>query len=144
LIVASFAHASDPPQHWSAEQREVWNVVHAWNRAFAHNDVDAYFRFIDADVTVFTPSNPFRVFGVTSDREEFEFSLKRGASRVGYFQELDPHVAIYGGSAVVTYYSRGYYGGENGGVRYYKETDVLAKRDGAWRIVHVHVSNARE
>ncbi|HEY0512831.1 MAG TPA: nuclear transport factor 2 family protein [Thermoanaerobaculia bacterium] len=124
-------------------EREVWNVVEAFNRAFAANDPDRYFKFIDDDIVVIIPSSPYRIEGVKDDREEFEHSLRAGGTRVGYFQELQPLVRVFGDTAVVTYYSRGAYGPEaDAKTAYLKETDVLAKRNGAWKIVHIHVSKS--
>lgn len=120
---------------------EILQVIEAFNRAFADNDPDRYFTFIDEDITVLTPSNPYRVEGIPDDREEFEWGIRTGRSRVGYFQELQPHVQRYGDVAVVTYFSRGSYGPEGEAVvAYLKETDVLVRREGTWKIVHIHVS----
>jgi ketosteroid isomerase-like protein len=125
----------------SREEREVLEVVREFNRAFAANDVDRYFAFVDEEITVFTPANPYRVEGRADDRAEFEFSLNTGATRIGYFQELQPHVQLFGDTAVVTYFSRGSYGAaERARVCYLKETDVLVRRDGTWKVVHIHVS----
>lgn len=123
------------------EEHEVLDVIEAFNRAFADNDPDRYFTFIDEDITVLTPSNPYRVEGIPDDREEFEWGIRTGKSRIGYFQEMQPHVQLYGDVAVVTYYSRGSYGPEGGEtVAYLKETDVLVRRENGWKIVHIHVS----
>ena len=122
-------------------ETEVLAVVEAWNRAFARNDVAAYFPYIDDAISVLTPSNPYRVDGLHDDREEFEHALRLGSGRVGYFQELQPRVQRYGDVAVVTYHSRGSYGPQGGEkTLYLKETDVLVKKPSGWRIIHIHVS----
>lgn len=122
-------------------EQEVWNVIEAFNRTFAENDPERYFTFIDDDIIVLTPSNPYRIEGIRDDREEFEFGLREGYNHVDYFQELQPDVRVLGDAAVVTYYSRGSYGSEGKSrTTYLKETDVLAKRNGQWKIVHIHVS----
>ena len=116
-------------------------MVEAFNRAFASNDSERYFAFIDDAITVLTPSNPYRIEGIVDDREEFEWGLRAGSGKVGYFQELQPQVRVYGDVAVVTYYSRGWYGGETSGkTLYLKETDVLVHKEEGWKIVHIHVS----
>ena len=126
---------------WTSEQRQVWQTIETWNRAFANNDPDTYFEFIADDITVITPSNPYRVEGKPDDREEFEFGIHRTYSKVGLFQEMLPDVRVYGDTAVVTYFSRGYYGGDDSAAMgYLKETDVLHRIDGKWKIVHIHVS----
>jgi ketosteroid isomerase-like protein len=125
-------------------EREVWQVIQAFNRAFADNNPDEYFQYIDADITVLTPGNPYRVEGLEADREEFVFGLQQGYSRVGYFQELQPEIKVFGDVALSTYYSRGSYGPEGQAkTLYLKETDVLVKRREGWKLVHIHVSSAQ-
>ena len=127
----------------STTEQEVWQVVKAFNQAFAQNDSERYFTFIDDDITVLTPGNPYRVEGLADDREEFEFGLRAGYSRVSYFQALQPAVRVFDDTAVVTYYSRGHYGPDDSAkTLYLKETDVLIKREGHWKLIHIHVSSS--
>lgn len=133
------------PHHmadWTEAQREVWQAIEIWNRAFAENNVEAYFQYISDDITVLTPSNPYRVEGKPDDREEFEFGIRLAYNKVGIFQEMMPLVRVYGDTAFATYFSRGYYGeaSTGGTMAYLKETDVLRRINGKWKIVHVHVS----
>ncbi len=124
-------------------EREVFETVRAFNRAFAANDPETYFTFVDDGITLLLPSCPYRVDGKADDREEFEFGLGRGWTRVGYFQEMQPKVQLHGDVAVVTYFSRGSYGeGANEKVRCYKETDIWVKRPDGWKVVHIHLSPA--
>lgn len=124
-------------------ETEVLDVVRAWNDAFARNDVERYFRFVDPDITVLTPASPYRVEGLAQDREEFEFSLASGKTHVNLFQMMHPRVQLCGEAAVVTYFWRGSLGrGEAATLGNFKETDVFAKRDGEWKLVHVHLSRA--
>lgn len=125
---------------WTDEQQAIWQVIAAFNRAFADNDVERYFSFLDDDLIVITPSNPYRVEGLAADREEFEYSLERGTTRVNYFQELQPQVRVIGDAAFVTYYSRGSYGQDAARTVYLKETDILSRINGEWKIVHIHIS----
>lgn len=129
--------------HMSEEEREVWRVIEEWNAAFAANDADKYFSFIDDGVTVMTSSNPYRVEGLHDDRTEYEFGLKKGYSRVSLFEEIAPIVRVFGDDgAVATYFNRGYYGPEDAGkMVYLKETNVLVRRQNEWKIVHIHVSD---
>ena len=134
-VISDYSQAS-----WGEDQRTVWQVIVRWNRAFAENDVERYFEFIDQNITVLTPGNPYRVEGIIDDRNEFEFGLSTGRSEVGFFQMMQPLIRVFGDMAIVTYFSRGYYGGDNGNILYFKETDVLALQDGNWKIVHIHLS----
>lgn len=125
----------------SPEQLEVWSVVRSWNTHFAENRPEKYFPYLHDDITLFIASSPYRIDGLEDDREEFEWSLKAGRTRVAWFQEMQPDVQIHGDAAVVTYHTRGAYGPEGTEqIIYLKETNVLAKVNGAWRIVHIHVS----
>jgi ketosteroid isomerase-like protein len=120
---------------------EVWNVVRAFNAAFAANDVEQYFSYLDDDVVVIVPHSPYRIEGIKHDREGFEYSLQTGSGHVGYFQALQPHVRVHDETAIVTYYSRGSYGTDGQAkTMYYKETDILIRRAEGWKIVHIHVS----
>ena len=129
------------PESISESARQVWQVIRGFNQAFADNDPEEYFKHIDDDIVVLTPGNPYRIEGLPADREEFEFGLQQGYSRVGYFQELQPQIRVFGDVAIVTYYSRGSYGpaGE-AKTLYLKETDVLVRREEGWKLIHIHVS----
>jgi ketosteroid isomerase-like protein len=134
IVAAGSVPEADP-------DREILDAIEAFNHAFAANDPDRYFSFIDEEITVLTPSNPYRVEGIPDDREELEWGIRTGSGRVGYFQELQPRVQRYADVAIVTYFSRGSYGPEGEErVAYLKETNVLVKREGGWKVVHIHVS----
>ncbi len=141
LVQETVVSESDSQSNWSAEQRNVWAVVVDWNKAFARNDGDAFFAHVHDDITVISPSNPYRVEGIRDDREGYDFELASGGSRVNFFQVMQPLVRVYGEMAVVTYFSRGYYGPDGGVIGYFKETDVLENEDGQWKITHIHLSN---
>src|ERR1700737_4393091 len=148
VVLTMAANAADTDNNTAmsktATESEVLEVIKNFNRAFANNDPDKYFTYIARDITVITPSNPYRVEGLEQDRAEFEHSLRSGVSRVGYFQEMQPKVQLLGETAVVTYFSRGSYGPKGQEkVCYYNETDVLQKKAGPWKIVHIHVSSTR-
>jgi len=122
---------------------EVLQVVRDWNDAFAQNDVERYFTYVDEDVSVLTPAIPYRVEGLAQDREDFEFSLRSGKTWVQLFQMMQPSVLLAAEAAVVTYFWRGCLGkGEAATTASFKETDVLFRRSGAWKIVHIHLSRA--
>ncbi len=125
----------------SDDEKEVLKALKEWNDSFGANDPTTYFQFIHDDITLFIPSSPYRIEGKHDDREEFEYSLKKGWTKVGYFQELQIKIQIIDNTAIVTYYNRGTYGeGSNEKTLYLKETDVLVKENGKWKIIHIHVS----
>jgi ketosteroid isomerase-like protein len=135
-----FLCATALAQNDQSSEKEVWTVIQKWNKAFAANDVDSYFDFIHDDLTLIVPSSPYRVETKKMDKEEFIWSLNNGISKVQFFQELDPKIQILGNTAVVSYYTRGVYGESKLEMTYLKETDVLIKEAGIWKIIHIHVS----
>ncbi len=142
--IAGTEQPNSPKMTTNTDEVPVLDVIKQFNKAFAANDPEKYFSYIDPEITVITPSNPYRVEGIKDDRAEFEHGLKTGVSRVGYFQEMQPKVQLLADTAVVTYYSRGSYGPEGQQkVCYYKETDVLVRKTDGWKIVHIHVSSTQ-
>lgn len=124
-------------------EREVLDVVRSWNNTFAKNDVERYFGYVDPEITVLTPANPYRIEGLDQDREEFEFSLASGKTRVNLFQMMQPKVQLAGDAAVVTYFWRGALGpADSASMAHFKETDVFVRRAEGWKLLHVHLSHA--
>ena len=143
LIFPLFCYSQKKQLNLDNDQLDVLNTIKAWNNAFAANDPVSYFQFVHEDVTLFLPTCPYRIEGKQDDREEFEYSLKKGWTRIGYFQELQPKIQIIGSTAIVTYHNRGTYGeGDSEKSISLKETDVLVKEDGKWKVIHIHVSSA--
>ena len=141
LITLSFDTSKDSVEY-NNQEKEVLAVIKIWNDAFAKNDPEKYFSYIHDSLTLFVPSSPYRIDGKIDDKEEFTYSLDKGWTRVGYFQELQPKVRIYGNTAIVTYHSRGTYGTDDSEKEgYLKETDILIKENNQWKIMHIHVSS---
>lgn len=125
----------------TAQEKEILQVIKTWNDCFTRNDAAAYFTHIHEALTLFIPSSPYRIDGKQDDRDEFEWSLSKGRTQVHFFQELQADVQVFENTAVVTYYTRGAYGPEGNEQLYFlKETNVLVKENGRWKIVHIHVS----
>lgn len=130
------------PHHqnkWSKEQKEIWAVIEQFDEAFATNNPEEFFKFVGDEITVITPGNPYRVEGKPDDREEFEFLLAKGITKVGLFQEMQPYVFVSGDMAFVTFYARGFFEASERMI-YWKITDVLRKTADGWKVVHIHLS----
>ena len=142
LLVPLIVNGQQSKPNRVSEKKIVLATVKAWNDAFTTNDPGTYFGYIHDDLTLFFPSSPYRVDGKADDRVEFEYSLHKNWTKVGYFQELQPNVQLYDDTAIVTYYTRGTYGPEGKEKTIYlKETDVLVKVESEWKVVHIHVSS---
>jgi ketosteroid isomerase-like protein len=133
--------ASNPIAKMTNTEKEVLETVKKWNDCFTRNDTQKYFEFIHDDLTLFIPSSPYKIVSRQDDKEEFEWSLNKSRTKVHFFQELQPQVQVYDSTAIVTYYTRGAYGPDgNEQMAYLKETDVLVRENGKWKVVHIHVS----
>ncbi len=112
IIVSTNPHVQNDIPHLTGQpEEEVLAVIKQWNESFESNNSEEYFSYIHDDITLFVPSSPYRIDGKTDDREEFEWSLNKGRSRVSLFQELQPTVQMLSNiSAIVTYHNRGIYG----------------------------------
>lgn len=142
MVLINTAYSQNNISIMNKLQTEVFEAVVEWNMSFNNNDPETYFTFIHNDLSLFVASSPYRIEGKTDDREEFEWSLKNGRTRVSLFQELQPKVQILSmTSALVTYHTRGIYGSEGQEqMIYLKETNVLVKENDEWKIIHIHVS----
>ena len=128
-------------RHMTSTEKEVLEVVKAWNDCFTNNDIENYFNYIHDDLTLFIPSSPYRIDGKKDDKEEFEWSISKSKTKVHFFQELQPTVQVYDSTAIVSYYNRGAYGPDgNEQIYYLKETNVLIRENEKWKIIHIHTS----
>ena len=139
LLGSTATYAQAEEEHAAGE---VMAVIDAFNKAFAENDVETYFSMVDEEIVVITPGNPYRVDGIRDDREEFEYSLEAGRTRVAFWQTLDSKVQLHGNVAIVTLYIQGVFESDVEKTLYLKITDVLARKGNTWKIVHIHVSEA--
>ena len=141
-VIAEVACGQNHHSNMNTEETEILKTVREWNRSFAQNDPERYFQFIHPELSIFLASSPYRIEGKSIDREEFEWSLNTGKTRVSLFQELQPKVHLLSkNSALVTYHTRGVYGPDGQEQMIcLKETNVLVKENDKWLIVHIHVS----
>lgn len=124
----------------TAAEAEVWSIVERFNEAFEANDVERYFSLVDERITVVTPNNAYRVEGIFDDRVEIEFGFTQGYGEVELWQAFQPHVRVLGDVAVATFHCRGFFKTRPHPV-YLKLTNVLVRKDGRWKIAHIHVSD---
>lgn len=104
------AFRSNAKKDVDRDYEEVWTTVKSWNKEFLNNNPDAYFQYIHDQLSLFVASCPYRINGKQDDRDEFEWCLKQGKTKVNFFQEIDPLIQFYGNSSIVTYYTRANYG----------------------------------
>lgn len=134
------AAAVDP----AAVEAEVRTFIETYNGYYGANDVDQYFASFDPSLTQWWPSG--RV-----DLQTYETSWRAGVAKGGgntsvQVQDLQVQVSPSGDAAIATYVlevTPRRDGKPVDKIERNQETDVLFKKDGAWKIVHVNYGPAR-
>ena len=126
-------------------EHEVWDVLKRHLNSIFNGDVQTYEATTSEDLSLYEWwVTPHRQDGLDFHRFMIEH---RWAGAGDYrFDLLEPRLQLYGDTAIVSYtfmVSRATQGA-GGGVehRTHNESRVLIKRDGQWRVVHVHKSPA--
>jgi uncharacterized protein (TIGR02246 family) len=123
--------ASDPMHHKQELQEALQRFLHAVNSANA----DAFVASFAEDATAFFPSaaNAQRRRGSTEIRRAIEPSFAQGP-RNPPAQLSDLVVTVDGDSAIASFDAVD-------GAMHSRRTLVLQRRQGQWKIVHLHASN---
>ena len=126
---------------WSQDDpaaKEVAELVMAFNKAYAANDLDTYFSYYSDDATGFF--NTDRI--IVSDYEvEWRDAVADGLAVLeAAVDSLSIRMAPNGDSAVATYDATIKTRQVDGTVENVeaKETDILFKINGNWKVVHVN------
>jgi ketosteroid isomerase-like protein len=142
LIVMASASVAQPRPAHAAVEAEIRDVEQKYNAAYAANDLPTYFGYLATDFAQWLPSG-------RSTKAEYQASWTKFVTSGGKvlsadLSELQIRVGPSGDSAVASYLLRVKTQSAKGTVsdETYQETDVLFKRDGAWKVVYLHYSPA--
>lgn len=140
LALSAPASAVQPSAGAGAEA-EVRNFILTYNDYYAANDLDRYFASFDPALTQWWPSG--RVNLQTYDKMWRELVAKGGGTSKAVVSDLQVQVDPSGDAAVATYILEVTpRKNAEAAVERNQETDVLFKRDGQWKIVHVNYGPA--
>jgi ketosteroid isomerase-like protein len=144
LFVLMIAPGLALAQGAGGEEQEVRAVIDSYNAAYGRNDLDTYFKAFAPDLTQWFPSG--RV-----DLPSYQASWRKyiaAGNRLDGVEVRDLRVQIGPArdAAVATYILRVTTRTAKGAVSVEdnQETDVLFKRGGEWKIVHVNYAPARK
>jgi ketosteroid isomerase-like protein len=127
----------------STAEKDVLELETKYNAAYAANDLPAYFGFLAPDFVQWLP-------GGRSTKEQYQTSWTRFITNGGKvlsadFTDMKIQVSPSEDAAsasyllhVVTHSTRG------DSDEYFQESDVLFKRDGQWKVVHLNYAPARK
>ncbi len=142
-----FAHwhnsiVAPPPLTAAVRDAETQKVIEterdAWEAVKNRQPASLADYFAD-DVTVFVEGSAYRLSGKANVQRSVAALIENTELRS--YEMLEPQVALLGDTALLTYYFTE--SGVAGGKEFSsagKITKVLAKRDGAWRVLHEHRS----
>jgi ketosteroid isomerase-like protein len=133
------ATAAAPVADLAAAEAEVKQFIETYNGYYAANDVDRYFASFDPNLTQLWSSGRVTL-------QEYETSWREGVAKGGgnskvEVSDLKVQVSPSGDAAVASYFLK-VWDRRNGQPvaepSENQETDVLFKKDGQWKIVHVN------
>lgn len=138
------APAAKPAVDMTAAEAEVRSFVETYNGYYGANDLDRYFATFDKGLTQWYPSG--RV-SLESYEKSWRPNIANGGGNAGVkIDDLVVQVGPSGDAAVATYIllvTPRVAGKASTTVERNQETDVLFKRDGQWKVVHVNYAPAR-
>jgi ketosteroid isomerase-like protein len=128
-----------------AVEKEVADFIRTYNGYYERNDLDAYFGSFDPSLTQWWATGRVGL-------KDYETMWRRGYEQGGgtskaVVSDLKIHVGPSGDAAVATYLltvTPRVNGKPGTKVERNQETDVLFKRNGTWKVYHVHYNTAAE
>jgi hypothetical protein len=126
--IGAGAHAETTAETILAMERRAMDGWHQGNP-------DAFIAISDPGITFFHSAVPGRLEGLEAVKALYE--SYRGRPLFDSYEIVDPKVAVWEGTAVLTYQLTT----QNGSLtRHWGATEVYRKGDAGWRIVHSHFS----
>ena len=126
--------AAKPPDDPTAE---IIAMEKAMLDRWGTGDTDSFLELAAPEITYFDPSLSKRLDG----REAFDKFLAplKGTFRVPKYEMIDPRVQVYGQAAVLSYNMVDY---DEAGTNAFRMnvTEVYARLDARWKLVHSHFS----
>jgi len=130
------------PEETARIEAEVREVEDRFNGAYARNDMETYWTFYDDDLTQWMDSGRL---SLERYRRDWTAMLEAGGAVLeARMEDLQVMVSPAGDAAVASYRLivrlRDGQGKETSGT--YHESDTWFRRDGQWKVVHLHYSAA--
>jgi len=142
LALAGAAWAGQTADTRGAAEKEIASLEKTFNALYAANDLTPYFAFYAQDFTQFLPQG--RTDLAAYQKEWTAYIAEGNRMEAAEISDLRVQVGPSGDTAVASYMlhvkSRTAKGEESD--EDFQESDVFFKRDGAWKIVHLHYSPA--
>lgn len=138
----SFPLDAPPVPDRAADERELRELHQRWFAATAAKDLDALMAPIAADVVSYEHDGPLRYVGEPAVREVCRAGLDAAGDGEVSWDVPDQTIVVDGDLAVAWGLNRVRVTGPDGesGESWSRGSRVFARRDGAWQLVHQHLS----
>jgi ketosteroid isomerase-like protein len=141
LAVAVAGEAGDQP---SAVEQELMRLENGAMERWRRGDPMGWTEIAAPEVTYVDPGLTRPIVGI----EEYTRYLEALKGKILYDGSdfMQPKAAVYGDVAILTYNYRGYAKRPDGSVEWHtpwNTTEVYARQDGRWKIIHTHWSYIR-
>jgi ketosteroid isomerase-like protein len=142
LVAAGFLLLPSGMKTQTSAEKEVRDLEQKMNAAYAVNDLPTYFAYYSRDLTQWLPEGRMDL----PEYEKMWTDYVKNVARIESVEISDLHVQVgpSGDAAVASYLLhvksrtvKGEITGEDN-----QESDVLFKRNGAWKVVFLHYSAA--
>jgi ketosteroid isomerase-like protein len=138
FVALRLAAQSTPQQ---AAEKEVLALEQQYNSAYAANDLPKYFSFLADDFSQFLPSG--RTDKASYVKSWTRFLERGGKVMLAEFSDMKIQVNPTGDAAVASYLLHVKTQSARGlADDFYQESDVLFKRGGEWKVVHLNYAPA--
>jgi ketosteroid isomerase-like protein len=140
-LLAAVPQTRAPRASTATAEQEIRDLEQKYNGAYAANDLPAYSSYLAADFTQWLPSG-------RTDKAAYQQSWTRfinggGKVQAADISELQIKIGPSGDTAVASYLLHvKTHSSRSDSDETFQETDVLFKRDGAWKVVSLHYSPA--
>jgi ketosteroid isomerase-like protein len=140
LVAGGFLLLPSGVKTQTSAEKEVRDLEQKWNAAYAANDLPTYFAYYSKDLTQLLPEGRMDL----PEYEKMWTDYVKNVARVESVEISDLHVQVgpSGDAAVASYLLhvksrtvKGEITEEDN-----RESDVLFKRNGAWKVVFLHYS----
>ena len=142
LLIVSFATVVPCVAQPSQAEKEILDLEEKMNAAYAANDLPTYFAYYADDFTQWLPEG--RTDLPQYKKEWTEFIHSGGKIESDEISDMHLQVNPAGDTVVASYLLHVRTRSPKGKVsdEDFQESDVWFKRDGAWKVVHLHYSPA--
>jgi uncharacterized protein (TIGR02246 family) len=132
---------SNPAAARSNDETQIRQLMEDWRSALANRDLDKLVQHYSPDVLFFDVIPPYQIRGVAAYRRTWEQMFPHLPPRISV-QQRDVEITVGGDLAISHFITRLVDAdtNENAAAGWVRVTVCYQRQQGAWRVIHEHVS----